>query len=238
MNILFFDIENTPLVSYTWGLYDQNVVYMEKDWELLSVAYSWGEKGAIQSIDRQGQKSDLNITKDLWKLLDKADVVIAHNAKAFDVKKANAKFAEHRLGPPSPYHVVDTLTIARSKFKFTSNKLDDLARRLDVPRKLPHSGISMWLGCMAGVASDWKLMIKYNKQDITVLRDVYEILAPFAKGIPNKGDGCSCGSFNLQRRGVAHTRKHSYAQYKCNDCGKWFRDSKAIARKEQGRVAL
>ena len=43
--ILVYDLENSPLVSYTWGLYEQNVVGVQKDWYIMSFAYKWlGEK--------------------------------------------------------------------------------------------------------------------------------------------------------------------------------------------------
>lgn len=229
MKTLLFDIENTPLISYTWGLYEQNVVAVHKDWELLSVAYSWhGSRSPIKVIDREGQATDRRLTQKLWELLNHADVVVAHNAAEFDVKKAMAKFAEHHLGPPAPFKVIDTLKIARSQFKFTSNKLDDLAKLGKISRKLPNVGIEMWLGCMAGKASSWMQMRKYNKQDIVVLREVYEWLAPFAKSLPNaaigKGVVCPrCGGMKLHRRGTVRSVAASYAQYQCVKCGGWTR---------------
>jgi hypothetical protein len=39
----------------------------------------------------------------MWKLLDRADVVVGHNADKFDVRKGNARFIAHGLPPPPPY---------------------------------------------------------------------------------------------------------------------------------------
>lgn len=225
MKTLFFDIENTPLVSYTWGLYDQNVVAVQKDWELLSVAYSWGEDGAEECYDRQNESTDRGITKLLWGLLNQADIVVAHNAAEFDVKKAMAKFVEHGLGPPSPFVTIDTLKIARSKFKFTSNKLDDLAKLLKVPRKQKTEGISMWLGCMADDPSSWRQMVKYNKQDIVVLKGVYKKLIRYYKAMPSKAAAgvlaCACGSTKVVSNGYRTTATKRYRLYRCQDCGRW-----------------
>jgi uncharacterized protein YprB with RNaseH-like and TPR domain len=244
MNMLFFDLENTPLVVYTWGLWEQNAVAMQRDWELLSVAYSWDAGTTIECIHREGEESDKYLTKALWKLLDKADVVVAHNGVEFDIKKANAKFAEHGLTPPSPYQVVDTLKIARSAFKFTSNKLDDLAVRLGAPRKLKHDGIAMWLGCMKDDKASWNLMRKYNKQDITALVGVYKKLAVWAKRHPNVArtrsllECTTCGSLNLKRRGYSMTRTGVFQRYVCADCGKWHRATERDAKVSYRTVAL
>ena len=230
MRILFFDLENTPIEVLTWGLYEQNAVAMLKDWELLSVAYCWGNETAITVVDRERQKTDKQLTKTLWKLLDKADVVVAHNAAEFDVKKANSKFAQYGLGPPSPYAIVDTLKIARSRFRFTSNKLDDLAKRLGVSRKMQTGGIELWRGCMANKVDSWNKMRQYNKQDIVVLRGVYERLAPFAlarqhPNLANSGKPqCPrCASLKVRRRGMSSTLVNRYWRYYCNSCGYWSR---------------
>ena len=45
LKILIVDIETTPLTSYTWGIYEQNVIKVVKDWKILCFAYKWlGEK--------------------------------------------------------------------------------------------------------------------------------------------------------------------------------------------------
>ena len=42
MKILFYDLETSPNVSYTWGKWEQNVIAFKKEWELLSFAYNLG----------------------------------------------------------------------------------------------------------------------------------------------------------------------------------------------------
>ena len=39
--ILVWDIETSPLLSYTWGLWDQNVIRVKEEWSLLSVAWKY-----------------------------------------------------------------------------------------------------------------------------------------------------------------------------------------------------
>ena len=41
-------------------------------------------------------------------LIDKADIVIAHNGDKFDLRKLNTRFLFHELGTPSSYQSIDT----------------------------------------------------------------------------------------------------------------------------------
>lgn len=235
--ILFFDIETTPLISYTWGLYDQNVIAMQKDWELLSFAYKFQGDRDVTCIARRDfkDKTDRTLTKRLWKLLNEADIVVGHNAASFDCKKATAKFIEHGLPPHAPYEIVDTKLVAKKYFKFTSNKLDDLGRLLGVGRKEQTGGFDLWLDCMAGKPAAWRKMISYNKQDVLLLERVYDRLLPYTDNHPNvsfisgRPTGCpKCGSAKLKSMGVRRTKVSEYVRYRCMKCSGFCR----------GRVAL
>ena len=88
-------------------------------------------------------ENDLHVIQKLWDLFQEADVVIGHNSDAFDIKKANSRFAYHNLGPTSHYQSVDTLKIARRHFKFNSNKLGHLGETLRTRCKRIHWRIQL-----------------------------------------------------------------------------------------------
>ena len=44
--ILVYDIETAPAKVFTWAAYDQNIIDIEEDWYVLSVAYRWVGAGA------------------------------------------------------------------------------------------------------------------------------------------------------------------------------------------------
>lgn len=240
--VLFYDIETQPNIGYVWGMYEQNVLSYVKEWQLLSFAYKWQGEKEVFCITRAGQKTDKALVKKLWKLLNSADIVIAHNGDEFDNKKASAKFLEYGLTPPSPFQSVDTLKVARRYFKLNSNKLNDLGTTLKVGRKVVHTGFDLWLGCMKNDAKSWATMEKYNKQDVVLLEKVYNKLLPWINTHPNvafiagSGDGCpKCGSTKLQSRGFRCTRTSKFQQYQCMSCGGWCRArlaEKGIAKPE------
>lgn len=178
--ILLFDIEVSPITSYTWSLWETNVIEVKKDWYMLSFAYKWlGESKVIvkalpmYSDYLKDKENDKALCQDLWEVLDQADIVIAQNGDAFDIKKANARFIVHGFKPTSPYKTIDTLKVAKKYFKFDSNKLGELGRYLGVGNKAETGGFSTWLGCMNGDMDMWTKMIRYNRQDVILLEKVY-----------------------------------------------------------------
>lgn len=238
--ILIFDIETAPNLAYVWGKYEQNVIAYENEWYMLCYAAKWlGKKKVMTSklndfkLFKKDKRNDLEVCKELWKLLDEADVVIAHNGDSFDIKKTNARFLYHGLTAPSPYKTLDTKKIAKRYFKFNSNKLDDLGEHFGIGRKVKHEGFSLWLKCMDGVKSGWNNMIKYNKQDVILLEKLYLKLLPWITNHPNYGvylgkeHVCpNCGSEQVIRRGFNYTKTMVYQSWQCKNCGSWSQSSK------------
>lgn len=241
--ILYFDIETAPNVGYTWGMWEQNVIEFTEEWKMLCFCYMWEHEGKVHKVapdyTAKGWKyqDDLAVVKELWKLLDEADIVIAHNGDRFDIRKANARFVQLGLGAPTPYVSIDTKKLASRYFMFNSNSLNNLGQHLGLGEKVKHDGFEMWLGCMAGVKKWWDLMLKYNVQDVALLQKVYYALRPFMKNHPSvltsddPDIACTtCGAVHYQKRGVKRTNAGiEYQQYQCEN-GHYFR-----LRKRSGR---
>lgn len=241
--VLLFDIETMANLVYVWGKYEQNVIAYERHWYMLTFAYKWlGEKETYvkslpdYSMYKKDKYNDIELIKDLWKLFDEADIIIAHNGNSFDIKKANARFIKHKLKPPSPYRSVDTKLEAKKYLKMDSNKLDDLGDYFNIGRKINTGGFELWLGCEAGDRKAWKKMCDYNIQDVILLEKVYLEMLPYMKTHPNTAlwgnvIGCpNCGSGNTQKRGVARSKGITglilKQRYQCKDCGAWYQGEK------------
>ena len=237
MKTLVFDIETAPNLGWVWGKWEQNVIATEQEWYMLSFAAKWLGERKIYSYSlpdfkgyRKDPQNDRALVLRLWKMLDDADVVVAHNGDKFDIRKANARFLVHGFSPPAPYLSIDTLKVARAKFKFDSNRLDDLGEYLNLGRKMSTGGFQLWLKCMQGDLAAWKQMVKYNRQDVRLLEKVYLHLRPWMTNHPNinlvdtKENACpTCGSDNIQKRGHSFTRVNKFQRYQCMDCGSWSR---------------
>lgn len=232
--ILLFDIETTPLISYNWGIHEQNAIKVIQDWYILSFAYKWlgDKKTQVVALPdfplyKKNNKSDLEVVKKLHALFDEADIIIAHNGDSFDVKKSNARFIFHKLSPPSPYKTIDTLKIARKHFKLTSNRLGSVGEYLGLGAKEETGGFALWESCMQGDMEAWNQMKKYNKRDVELLELVYCVLQPWVKNVRlnvfKEGTCPACMSEKVQRRGYDSSNSLWYQRYKCMACGAWFR---------------
>jgi len=235
MKILLYDIETSPNLGYIWGKYEQDVIEYEREGHMLSFAYKWLGEKTVKAYSlpdfplyKKEPENDKALVKKLWELFNEADVVIAHNGDQFDMRKANAFFIANGLTPPSPYKTVDTKKVAKRYFMFNSNKLDDLGNYLGLGRKAQTGGFSLWKGCMEGNMEAWKKMVKYNKQDIVLLEEIYLKLLPWISNHPNvnifdeKTAACpNCGGQHIQKRGKGANALTTYQRYQCMDCGKW-----------------
>lgn len=246
--VLFFDIETAPIIAHVWSIWDQNVGLnqIKSDWHVLSWSAKWlGEKNIMYMDQRNTRKidDDRNILRGIWKLLNKADVVVTQNGISFDVKKLNARFIYHGFQPPSSFKHIDTLRLAKKHFAFTSNRLEYLSNTLKTKTKKlsqrKFDGFSLWKECLAGNVKAWDEMEKYNKQDVLALEQVYYKLIPWDSSLnlnlfrSGTDHICTCGSRRLQRRGYAYTNQGKYQQYQCQDCGKWTRSSQNLFSKDK-----
>ena len=232
--ILLIDIETSPNVAYVWGKWEQNVIDFEKEWRIICFSAKWldGSHTTKCLADYKGHKTwddDEALVKDLWKLCDEADVIIAHNGDSFDIKKMNARFTAYGLQPPSPYKTIDTKKVAKKYFAFNSNSLNDLGKHLGLGKKVETGGFELWLGCMRGDAKAWSKMKRYNKRDVVLLEKIYLHLRPWMKTHPNVSGSLRscprCSGSRIQSRGYqVNSNGIIYRRYHCQKCGGWSKE--------------
>lgn len=241
--ILFYDIETSYTVGAVWGLYEQNVAVTLREPYIISFAWKWlGEKTTnVLSLPdfpsyKKDKTNDKSLVQELWKLFDEADIIVAHNGNSFDQKWTYARFLVHGLKPPAPAKYVDTKLVAKRHFRFNSNSLNSLGGYLKLGNKIETGGIDLWVRCIEkDDKSAWKLMCKYNKQDVVLLELVYKKLLPYMNNHPNYNlsmgttHSCpNCGGRHLQKRGLQHTRTTVAQRYQCNGCGAWSSGNKIL----------
>lgn len=242
-NILFFDIETTPLKAYSWGpKWNTNLIECVEHTQILSFSAKWFNgthitKGWPNYTNyKPGHLNDKALVAEIHSLFNKADIIVTHNGRDFDIKIANARFIAYNMKPPLPYKIVDTKVEAKKHLRLYSNSLDDLCAHFDMDRKLRHEGFSLWTKCMSGNPQAWKIMLRYNRQDIIMLEQLYLRLRPWMSSHPNVGmyrpeAVCpKCGSNNLKWEGWYRNKTTKYHAFSCRDCGGWGRDTKNLQR--------
>lgn len=244
--ILLFDIETSHMVVKTFSLYNESIPYSDiiDDWFILSFSAKWlyDDNMIEHYVTKKEAKNrdDSRIVIELWNLLNQADIIIAHNGSQFDVKKANTRFIYHDLYPPFDYREIDTLRMARSYFKFSSNRLDYLGEYLGLGRKIQNEK-GLWDRCEAGDEEAIKKMVEYCSQDVRLLENVYFKLRPFAKTHPSlslygDADGERCPVCSEKNSIEYHPSKlydNKYQVGRCRNCNAPVRTKDNTLSKEK-----
>jgi len=246
--ILLFDIETAPIIAHVWGLWDQRVGLNQivQDTHLLSWTAKWHGSKELMYMDQSGKKDitdDKKIVKELAKLIDQADILVTQNGKKFDEKVIKARMAIHGLPPIGGYRHFDTYTVGKKHFRFTSHKLEYMAKALNVKhRKLTvrkFDGHELWVQCLQNNPAAWAEMEKYNKLDVKVLEEIYVKMRPWDGSISHavfdsKAELiCTCGSKDFWKDGFVHRSLGKFQRYQCKSCGRKTRSRVNLLSKEK-----
>ena len=238
--ILFIDLETSAALVYAFGRHkifvNQDAIHTEGG-KILVAGYRFlGEDKTTvlynKSEIRQGE--DYLICAQLWEIFNNSDVVIGHNAKQFDVKMLEVRCLANGLPPLPTVQVIDTLEIAKKKFRFPSNKLDSLAAYLGVGRKVTHSGIDLWVKVQQGDEKALGDMVEYCEGDVDLLVEVF--LALRSRGLVSGFNAAlyyddeltrcrACGNTELEHTGrIITTPSGVYNEIRCTECETLQRD--------------
>lgn len=232
MKVLTVDIETMPHLGYFWDRWKQdiNMIQIREFKRACCFSAKWLDSDEVMYFSEFHDGHE-TMVREAYRLLDEADVLVTYNGKTFDVPHLETEMIllDNKL-VPSPYQHLDLYQIVKRRFKFPSNKLDDVAKSLEIGQKVSHTGFQLWIDCMNGSIEAWSKMREYNKQDVVLTEQLYLILRPWIKTHPNMNvmnedevEGCTrCGSINYQKRGTYATTFGTKQQFWCKDCGGWF----------------
>lgn len=236
MRTVFLDIETSPNVVYTWGFWKTNIGVNQviQPGEILCFSAKWFGDDGTMFFD--GRDDHVQMIAEAWRILDEADVIIHYYGSEFDVKWLNQEFLQNGFPPPSPFKQIDLKKVVSRSFNFPSNKLQYVTTQLELAGKVEHEGFPLWVKCLEGEDEAWARMEEYNRQDVELLMELYEIVLPWITGHPHRHlygpeqSGCpTCGHETLDEAGFAYTRVSRFRQYRCSSCGAFFRDKRRVA---------
>lgn len=244
------DIESLPIISYNWGIWDQNIGLDQiiSDGCMLGWAGKFLNEPEMYSdilTSKEAKSRDtLRITKSIWEFLSKADVVIGHNYSQYDVKYINTEFLRHGL-PPLKYTIVDTLVVAKQNFRFSSNKMKFLNDQLGIRNKIENGGFNLWKLCDQGDETALKEMLEYNIGDIGATEELFYKLRPYVRNFnvalynTLETEQCPvCGSTSLKEEGEYFTSAGKWQSIRCQDCKCISRRKTNLLTKEKKKSLL
>ena len=240
--VLYLDTENTPKLAAVWKIHDTNVSYPDvfQDFFIISGQWAWGDSDKVNTISvidkNKDYKNDKVVIQTIVNAINECDILVGHNIKNHDLKNIKARMAKHGISPYKQPVIVDTLELAR-KFGFTSKKLGDLCKFLDLKNQKDTHEPGAFLRAALGDKDSIRDIVRYGKKDIPTVREVFKVLRPYADNLQMnnnlyRGDGVeccpACGHEEFKKSGYRYTRVGKVQRYKCLSCGKWFDDGKTI----------
>jgi uncharacterized protein YprB with RNaseH-like and TPR domain len=230
---LYFDIETSPNIGFFWtagfklNISTESII---KERAIICICYKWEEDKVTHSLNWDSKQNDKKMLQDFIKVANEADELVGHNGDKFDLAWVRTRCLFHRLEMFPTYVTIDTLKVARSKFKFNSNKLNYIAQYLGIGEKI-HTEYNLWKDIVLNkdkVAMD--KMIKYCKMDVILLEKVHKELSLHIPAKTHYGvifgglrASCpECGSDDLVRNNKRVTASGLVkVQLRCNTCGKF-----------------
>lgn len=250
---LFLDIETSPDVAVTFRRFKANLSQdniLQDGGMLLSISWRWmGDseaQGLALSPEEAVGRNDNRLCSVLYGLIESADAVIGHNISNFDIPMIKTRMIINEFDPLKKVKEIDTLKIAR-QMRFPSNRLGSLGVILGEGDKASHSGISTWIGCLAGNQASLDEMLLYNLEDVDLLYRVYMRLRPhdirpLNAGLFNKKENTvcpCCGSKDVhETSNSVYTPLSEFKEYECGTCGSRSRSRTSVSTKNKRKSLL
>lgn len=230
---LFFDIETSPNIGFFWtagfklNISTDSII---KERAIICICYKWEGEKETYALTWDAKQCDKKMLQAFIKVANEADEIVGHNGDKFDLAWVRTRCLFHKIDMFPTYVTIDTLKIARSKFKFNSNKLNYIAKYLGIGQKIK-TEYDLWKDITFNkdkVAME--KMVKYCKMDVVLLEKVYNELRLHIPvkthyGVifgEDRGSCPECGSDDLIRKDRRILASGIIKLVlKCNTCGKY-----------------
>lgn len=234
MKRIFLDIETSPLLVCSWAigrkisLTYENIVSERK---IICIGWKIQGESKVHALNWQNG-DDKKMLRDFISVINGADELVGHNIRAYDLPWIKARCMFHQIPSMPDYKVVDTLTMARSNFRFACNRLDYLGQFLGLGAKTDTGGFGLWRSVVLDKSEgDLKKMVSYCKNDVRLLEKVYDRLvitvphkthAGVFAGEPDWScANCASHKVNVSKTKVSAQGSKKY-QMQCRDCGIYY----------------
>lgn len=242
MKRLFFDLETSPCIGFFWkpgyklSIGHDNII---SENAVICASYKWQDEKKVHTLTWD-KGDDKKLFEKFLPIVEKADEIVAHNGDRYDVPWINTRALKHGLGPVPIWKTVDTLAIARKRFRFNSNRLDYIGKFLFGEGKI-ETGFGLWKDIvMNNCPKSMKKMVKYCEKDVLLLQSVWEEIEKYHNVKSHAGVLAGkprwtcphCGSVNVSKSKTRTTAGGGIQhQMKCKDCGSYYTISNTVFKK-------
>jgi hypothetical protein len=174
--VLIYDLETSYNIVSTWRV--GNKVSLPhysiiRERAIICVSYKWLGEDEVYNLAWDSNQCDKTLLEEFIKIMNEADIIVAHNGDRFDLKWVKTRALKHGLEMLPYYTQVDTKWLASKHFYFNSNKLDYISKFLGFEGKM-NTEPELWDSIILRkdpVALE--KMIEYCNEDVRQLEKVY-----------------------------------------------------------------
>jgi hypothetical protein len=229
---LYFDLESSPNIGFFWSAgYKLNISTESiiKERAIICICYKWEDEKEVYHLEWDSKQCDKKMLQKFVEVANTASELVGHNGDKFDLPWVRTRCLFHGIEMFPSYTTIDTLKVARSKFRFNSNKLNYIADYLGIGTKIK-TEYSLWKDIVLHKDKvAMAKMIKYCQKDVVLLEQVFNALKNHIEpkthyGVifgQDRGTCPECGSddliISLRRTTSTGVKK---IQYKCKTCFK------------------
>lgn len=235
--VLFFDIETSPCLAWVWKTGKQYIDYKQLKesqlFNIICICYKFEGDKKVGSLDwGYKEQNSSKMVEEFGKIAETADIIIGHNADRFDIRQINTQRLLNEQAPIAWPTSEDTLKQLRKYFYLPSYSLDYVSKLLTGSGK-DKMEFQDWINIVERKdEKSFTKMIKYCKNDVLKLEEVFEQIKVYCKPkahagiiIGNGKHSCErCGSLRFRLDGMRYTARGSRQSYECMDCGKKWAD--------------
>ena len=232
---LFADIETSLCEGRFWRPgWNVRLSYdnVKRDASIICICWKWEGQKVVHSAHWDWSEEvwdDKPAIEAFFGAMVTADELVAHNGDKFDWPWIRTRCLVHKIIIPE-IKTVDTLAIARRLFNFPSNRMDHIQKYLGGKGKLP-TDFQLWDKCCDGDEKSLRYMVKYCKQDVRELEEMFLEMEPYFRPKTHKGVAMGherwtcphCGTDNVHK---SKTRVSAMGiirhQMICIDCHKYY----------------
>lgn len=227
LRILLWDVETKYLLARVWNTGKQYVTPEQivdgQTPDIICLAYKWLGKPGVHSLNwGLKEQNSRPMVEAFTKIIESADLAIAHNGGQFDIKHFNTQRLLYGLEPVNWPSTDDSLQLFRAKFYFPSYKLDYLAKILTGSGKTPMN-FTDWVNVVERKDPDaLDKMERYCRRDVLKLSQTVKSALKFFKLKSPKHPCPKCESRHTQSKGYKNTDGQKMQRRQCMDCGEPF----------------
>lgn len=236
MRRLFFDIETSPNIMFSWRcgskifLDRENII---KERAIICICYKWEGEKRVHAL-KWDEGDDKEMLREFSLVLSRADEAIGHNVDKFDMPWVRTRLLLNGLVPQAMPSTYDTLKIARKYLYLNSARLDYLGKMLFGEGKI-RTEFNLWKRIVLdNDPAAMRKMVRYCRQDVRLLERVWGELCDYQApsvhaAVATSGDRkdrwkCPyCGSAEVVTSKSKVTAKGMVQkQMRCNHCGRYY----------------